>query len=59
MTVRELRKMARTLGIKYGGLRKVDLIKTIQKAQGNFDCFGTAIGDCDQLRCLFRDDCLK
>lgn len=58
MTIKELRKMAKAPGIKYGGLRKADLIKQIQKTEGNFDCFGTAIGDCDQIHSLFRDDCL-
>lgn len=59
MTVKELRLMARELNIKYVGQRKADLIRQIQKAEGNFDCFGTAVDDCDQLQCLFRDDCLK
>ena len=59
MTVRELQKMAKELGIKPAGLRKGELIKSIQKTEGNFDCFGTAIDHCDQLGCLFRGDCLK
>jgi phage terminase small subunit len=59
MTVKELLKMAKELGIKPGGLRKAELIKSIQSTEGNFDCFGTAIDYCDQSGCLFRDDCLK
>jgi hypothetical protein len=59
MTVKQLRQMAKGLNIKYGGLRKEELVREIQKAQGNFDCFGTAIGNCDQTQCLFREDCLK
>lgn len=59
MTVKELRLMAKELNIKYVGQRKADLIRQIQKAEGNFDCFGTAVDGCDQLQCLFRDDCLK
>ncbi len=59
MTVKELQKLAKELGIKAAGLRKAKLIKSIQKTEGNFDCFGTAISYCDQMNCLFREDCLK
>ena len=59
MTVKELQKMAKEFGIKAAGLRKAELVKGIQRAEGNFDCFGTAISYCDQLNCLFREDCLK
>ncbi|NOR23139.1 MAG: SAP domain-containing protein [Desulforhopalus sp.] len=59
MTVKELQKMAKELAIKPAGLRKAALIKSIQKTEGNFDCFGTAISYCDQMNCLFREDCLK
>jgi hypothetical protein len=59
MTVKELQKMAKELGIKTTGLKKVEMIKAIQRAEGNFDCFGTAGNYCDQMSCLFRQDCLK
>jgi len=59
MTVKALQKLAKELGIKPAGLRKGELIKSIQRTEGNFDCFGTAIDYCDQLTCLFREDCLK
>jgi len=58
MTVKELQKKANVLGVKTAGLRKGELIKKIQKAEGNFDCFGTANDYCDQVDCLFREDCL-
>jgi hypothetical protein len=60
MTVREIRDIARNQGIKTGKLRKAELIKVIQRQEGNFDCFGTAgQGACDQHGCLWRDDCFK
>lgn len=59
MTVKELQKMAKRFGIKTAGLRKGELIRSIQSAEGNFDCFGTAIDYCDQVNCIFRGDCLK
>ncbi len=58
MTVKELQKMAKVLGVKTVGLRKGELIKQIQKAEGNFDCFASATDYCDQMNCLFREDCL-
>lgn len=58
MTVKKLQKMAKELGVKIGGLRKAEMIREIQRAEGNFDCFGTATDHCDQLGCLFREDCL-
>lgn len=60
MNVQSIREIARGLEIKPGKLSKTDLIHTIQAAEGNFPCFGTAhAGSCDQLGCLWREDCLK
>jgi len=35
------------------------LIQSIQRIEGNPDCFGTAAGYCDRLDCQWRDYCLK
>jgi hypothetical protein len=59
MTVKELRKMAEAMGIKTTGLKKAEMIKEIQRTEGNFDCFGTATAYCDQMGCLFRENCLS
>ena len=48
MTLNELKKMAKGLGVKPSNLKKPDLIRTIQVAEGNVDCFEKAEGDCDQ-----------
>jgi len=58
MKMNEVRKKARKLGIRVQHPRKADLIRMIQRAEGNFDCFGSANGSCDQVTCCFRDDCL-
>lgn len=59
MKVDEIKKMAQKMGVTAMG-PKTELIKTIQRTEGNFDCFGTAInGFCDQDKCLWRTDCLK
>ena len=59
MSVKELRKMAKALGIKTTGLKRAEMIKEIQRTEGNFDCFDTATDYCDQKGCLFREDCLS
>jgi hypothetical protein len=51
--------MAKAMGIKTTGLKKGEMIKEIQRTEGNFDCFGTATDYCDQTGYLFREDCLS
>ncbi len=59
MNMQQIRDIAQQHGIKPGKLAKDDLIHTIQLQEGNFDCFGSArAGECDQLGCLWRSDCL-
>jgi hypothetical protein len=61
MRLSEIEKKARSAGIKdTWKFSKRDLVKSIQRAEGNFDCFGSASGGyCDQWTCCWRDDCLK
>ena len=35
------------------------LIRSIQRAEGNPDCFRQAQGDCDQFACTWRKYCLE
>ena len=35
------------------------LIRSIQRAEGNSDCFRRSAGDCDQLDCEWRKYCLE
>jgi len=37
----------------------IHLIHSIQRIEGNPDCFGTAKAFCDQKNCIWRDYCLK
>jgi hypothetical protein len=58
MKLEEIRNIAKARCIHPGKLSKIDLVKTIQSEEGNFDCFGSAVdGQCDQLGCSWRDDC--
>ena len=59
-TMREIREIARQLGIRSTRMEKAELIRAIQRAEGNFDCYGTAVeGECDQEECLWREDCFN
>jgi len=58
MNMQEIRGLAKNLGIKASGMKKADLIQTIQLAEGNFSCFASAKdGECDQTKCIWRNDC--
>lgn len=60
MHLLKIRKIAKVKGVTPGKLTKVDLVREIQRKEGNFDCFATAFnGECDQLDCLWREDCLS
>ncbi|MHB8843371.1 MAG: SAP domain-containing protein [Nitrospirota bacterium] len=59
MKLREIKKMAKAKGIKADDLEKPELVRAIQKVEGNFACYGSAnSGFCDQANCLWRQDCL-
>ncbi len=60
MKMKEIRAFAREKEIKIPfAVTKIEAIRIIQHAEGNFDCFARAVGGyCDQEGCVFRDDCL-
>lgn len=58
MQMQEIREIAKVYGIKTSKLSKETIIKQIQRTEGNFDCFATALDhQCDQTGCLWREDC--
>ncbi|MBI5188906.1 MAG: SAP domain-containing protein [Nitrospirae bacterium] len=60
MNLKQVKEIAKEKGVKVGNMKKEEIIRAIQRAEGNFDCFGTAIaGICDQSGCLWWNDCLK
>lgn len=60
MRLSEIEKKARQVGVRdTWKFSKKDLIKTIQVKEGNFDCFGTALDNCDQMACCWRTDCIR
>ena len=58
MKLEEIRAIARSHSIKPGNTSKIGLIRMIQAAEGNFDCYASASsGECDQASCSWREDC--
>ncbi len=61
MKMQAVRALGRALGLSFPvGTTKMEAIRAIQRAEGNFDCYGRANeAYCDQAGCLFREECLR
>jgi hypothetical protein len=60
MKLKELKAIAKQRGIDPRVMKKEELIKAIQRQEGNNDCFGSALLiQCGQLDCLWIEDCRK
>ena len=60
MNLEEIRSLAQRHGVNPAQYRKSELIRAIQRQEGNFDCYATAYdGVCDQSECLWRRDCFR
>ena len=58
MVVKEIKAIAKKMGISVGKMKKADLIRTIQETEGNTPCFQTGnMGTCGQENCCWRSDC--
>jgi hypothetical protein len=58
MKVEQVRAVAAQKGVKAGKMKKADLIRSIQKTEGNEVCFDTGKAQqCGQQQCLWREDC--
>lgn len=60
MNKHEIRAIAQSHKIEAAGLSKVDIIRKLQRDEGNFDCYATAYDAvCDQVDCQWREDCFE
>jgi predicted metal-binding transcription factor (methanogenesis marker protein 9) len=59
ISMAEIKEKAKNLGINSTNLKKTELIRAIQRAEGNNTCYGTTNGTCQWTECCFRSDCLK
>ena len=56
--LKEVRNIARKMGIDTRNVYQTDLIRAIQRAEGNNACFATSsVQTCGQMNCLWRTDC--
>ena len=56
--MQEVREIAKKMGIKTANMKKADIIKAIQLAEGNIDCYDSGkSAECGQDNCLWREDC--
>jgi hypothetical protein len=60
MKIQKVREIAKKKGVAAEKMNQTDLIRAIQKAEGNNDCFATTqVRECNQMNCLWREDCMK
>jgi hypothetical protein len=60
MKMQAVKEIAMQKGLQPTKMKKTELIRTIQKQEGNSDCFASAYSrQCSQDDCLWRDDCIK
>lgn len=58
MNIADIKKIAKKVGIEPAKLKKGELIKAIQTAEGNTPCFGSGVVDCPYPACCWRKDCI-
>ena len=59
MTVKEIKAKAKEMGLQFGNkMKKADMIRSIQSAEGNTPCFQTGMTSCNQENCCWRSDCM-
>jgi hypothetical protein len=59
MKIQEIQKIAKNMGINTFRMKKADIVRAIQRAENNMDCFYTyRVEYCGELLCLWREDCL-
>lgn len=58
MTFVEIKKIAVEHGIRVVGVKKIDIVRAIQKQEGNTPCFASGkVSECGQLHCLWNAAC--
>ena len=55
----EMKERAESLGIDPEEMTEIELIRSIQIAEGSTPCFATSSGQCDQFGCSFMQSCLS
>ena len=59
MKTDDIKEIAKQHDIKVGKLKKAELVRAIQLAEGNDVCFeSNQAAECGQTDCLWRADCI-
>ncbi|MEW6615240.1 MAG: SAP domain-containing protein [Thermodesulfobacteriota bacterium] len=60
MNFNEVRRMAKNLGVNTARRNKTDIIRAIQRAENNIDCYATdRVNNCYEDLCLWKSECLS
>ena len=60
MRFNEIQKKAKGMNINTFHMKKTDIIRLIQRAENNFECYGTdRVIICNEDECLWRVDCFS
>jgi len=58
MKLEEIKSIAQLYSIKVNKMKKSDLVKAIQRAEGNEQCYATnRSATCGQVGCSWRETC--
>lgn len=59
MKLDTVKQIARQRGLQAKNMKKAEIIRAIQRDEGNTPCYNTdASSSCGQENCLWRDDCV-
>jgi hypothetical protein len=58
MTIREIRKRAKALGLTLDTNNKAELIRAVQAAENNPQCYMMGRAHCDEVKCCWLEDCI-
>jgi hypothetical protein len=60
MNFNQIKTTAKGMGIDTRGMRKLDVVRAIQRAEHNIECYGTQrVDSCNEDSCVWRPDCLS
>ena len=58
MKYRDVQQRAKKLGLKCSGIKKAEMIRSIQSAEGSEPCFAGGRTSCEQKQCCWIADCV-
>ena len=60
MHINDVRRVAKQMNINTLGMNKIEMIRSVQRAENTFECFATErLAHCNEHACLWREDCIS